>query len=96
MTHQYAGHQTKPTPKQSALQGPKRGTITAGRTSKNGVDDEEAQALRAEGLDPDDAVARSVAKRLPSSSNVIGWWTNKCGIHWQPPPTVSVNPLVAG
>jgi hypothetical protein len=32
----------------------KRGTLTAGRTSNTGVDDDERQALQAEGLDPDD------------------------------------------
>jgi hypothetical protein len=31
-----------------------RGTVTTGRTSNTGVDDDERQALRAEGLDPDD------------------------------------------
>ena len=30
------------------------GTLTAGATSNSGVDYEERQALRAEGLDPDD------------------------------------------
>ena len=31
-----------------------RGTVTTGRTSNTGVDDDERQALRNEGLDPDD------------------------------------------
>ena len=31
-----------------------RGTVTTGRTSNTGVDDDERVALRAEGLDPDD------------------------------------------
>jgi hypothetical protein len=31
-----------------------RGTVTTGRTSNTGVDDDERQALRDEGLDPDD------------------------------------------
>jgi hypothetical protein len=30
------------------------GTVTAGRASKTGMDDDERQGLRAEGLDPDD------------------------------------------
>jgi hypothetical protein len=30
------------------------GTVTTGRTSNTGVDDEERQALHGEGLDPDD------------------------------------------
>jgi hypothetical protein len=30
------------------------GTVTAGETSKPGADDEEREALRAEGFDPDD------------------------------------------
>jgi hypothetical protein len=31
-----------------------RGTVTTGRTSKTGVDDEERKALHSEGLNPDD------------------------------------------
>ena len=33
---------------------PGRGTVTTGRTSNTGADDDEREALRAEGLDPDD------------------------------------------
>jgi hypothetical protein len=33
-----------------------RGTVTTGRTSNTGVDDDERQALKAEGLDPDDPI----------------------------------------
>jgi len=31
-----------------------RGTVTAGATSKTGTDDEQREAVRAEGFDPDD------------------------------------------
>jgi hypothetical protein len=37
-----------------------RGTVTTGRTSNTGVDDDKRQALRAEGLDPDDPAVIAV------------------------------------
>ena len=37
-----------------------RGTVTTGRTSNTGVDDDKRQALRAEGLDPDDPAGIAV------------------------------------
>ena len=37
-----------------------RGTVTTGRTSNTGVDDDKRQGLRAEGLDPDDPAVIAV------------------------------------
>ena len=47
---------TTPPGRCSWLYGPRllRGTVTAGATSKTGTDDEQREAVRAEGFDPDD------------------------------------------
>jgi hypothetical protein len=41
-----------------------RGTVTTGRTSNTGVDDDERQALQAEGLDPDDPAVVAAIDRI--------------------------------
>ena len=48
-------------------------TVRPGRTSRHGVDDEERQALQAEGLDPEDPAVVAALDLVRWELSLVSW-----------------------